>query len=193
MTPDEIDVLVRAAERMSHAHKTAVLLGSRVGGMRAGEYPLIRPKDVFRESGKYRLTIRGKDTTGEMGDEGKRRDAYLPESVERELLELQYELELDDDDRYFPVTKTRIRQMVKEAGGEAARMGAGDVRPEDWHKVSSHDLRRYYAHNLLVRQRVNPRVVMKNGGWKTYSAIEPYLNEPTPETVNEEMERAGLD
>lgn len=190
LTPDEVDALIGAAENRSHKHKVVVLLGTKVG-LRAKEYTRIRPKCVFREAGKYRITVRGKDTSGELGDEGKRRDAYLPERVERELLELQYSEGIDDGEPYFDVTKTRIRQMVHEAAREAAEMEIG--RREDWGKISSHDLRRYYAHNLLVRQRVNPRVVMKNGGWETYSAIEPYLNEPTAENVNDEMARAGLD
>lgn len=190
LTPDEVDILVEAGERMSHRHKVTILLGTQVG-LRAEEYTRIRPKDVFRQADKYRITVRGKDTSGELGDEGKRRDAYLPERVERELLELQYDSNIEDDEPYFGATKTRVRQRVKEAAREAARMGVG--RREDWEKVSSHDLRRFYAHNLLVRERVNPRVVMKNGGWETYSAIEPYLNEPTAENVNEEMARAGLD
>lgn len=187
LTPDEVDAFIDAAENRSHKHKVVVLLGSKVG-LRAGEYTRIRPKDVFREAGKYRLTVRGKDTSGELGDEGKRRDAYLPERVERELLELQYSANIEDGEPYFDVTKTRIRQMVHEAA-RGVKIG----RDDDWDKVSSHDLRRFYAHNLLVRERVNPRVVMKNGGWETYSAVEPYLNEPTPENVNEEMARAGLE
>lgn len=190
LTPHEVDAFIEAAENRSHKHKVVILLGTKVG-LRAKEYTQIRPKSVFREAGKYRITVRGKDTSGELGDEGKRRDAYLPERVERELLELQYSGEIDDDEPYFNVTKTRIRQMVHEAAREAAEMGTG--RREDWMKISSHDLRRFYAHNLLVRQRVNPRVVMKNGGWETYSAIEPYLKEPTAENVNDEMARAGLD
>lgn len=190
LTPDEVDALIEAGEQMSHRHKVIALIGTQVG-LRAGEYTHIRPRDIFCEAGKYRITVRGKDTSGELGEEGKRRDVYLPERVERELLELQYSEEIADDEPYFDVTKTRIRQMVKEAACEAARMGVG--RREDWEKVSSHDLRRYYAHNLLVRQRVNPRVVMRNGGWETYSAIEPYLNEPTAEDINEEMAHAGLD
>lgn len=186
LVPEEVEDLVDAAAGRSHKHKVAVLLGTRVG-VRAEEYTRLQPADVFRENGEYRITVRGKDTTGEMGDDGKRRDAYLPREVERELAILQAREGLDDTDRYYPVTQVRIRQMVHEAADEAAKH-ATHGRPEDWRKVSSHDLRRYYAHHLLVRERVNPRVVMRNGGWDTYEAIEPYLSEPTADIINEEME-----
>lgn len=187
LTPTEVESLIDAAEQRSHKHKVVCLLGTQVG-LRAEEYTHIRPRDVFTEEGKYRITIRGKDTTGEHGDSGKRRDAYLPGDVERELAILQAREGLDDGDCYFPVTKDRIRQMVHEAAGEVAQNEGSAGRAEDWEKVSSHDLRRYFAHNLLVREGVNPRVVMKNGGWESYDAIEPYLAEPTAEVVNSEME-----
>lgn len=39
---------------------------------------------------------------------------------------------------------------------------------------------------------MNPRVVMQIGGWDSFQAIEPYLNAPTPEVVNNAFEEAGL-
>lgn len=54
--------------------------------------------------------------------------------------------------------------------------------------MSSNDLRRYYARTLLVRERVNPRVVMGIGGWSSFSAIESYLDAPMPEVANDELE-----
>lgn len=186
-TPTEKETLVEAAENRSHKHKCVILLGTEVG-LRAEEYTLIRPCDVYKEDGEYRLTIIGKDTTGEHG-EGKRRDAYLPERVERELLELQYEEDLDDEDRYFPVTKDRIRQTVKEVvEEEVPKLDDVPGRTKDYEKISSHDLRRYFAQHLLVRERKNPRVVMAIGGWDSWEAIKPYLNKPTAEVINEEME-----
>ena len=39
---------------------------------------------------------------------------------------------------------------------------------------------------------MNPRVVIAVGGWDSFAAIEPYLNAPTPDVVNEGFEEAGL-
>lgn len=33
---------------------------------------------------------------------------------------------------------------------------------------------------------------MQVGGWDSFQTIEPYLNAPTPEVVNEAFEEAGL-
>jgi len=63
---------------------------------------------------------------------------------------------------------------------------------DDCRYVSSHDLRRRFAQRLLVDEGMNPRVVMSVGGWSSFQAIEPYLNAPTPEVVNEAFEEAIL-
>lgn len=39
---------------------------------------------------------------------------------------------------------------------------------------------------------MDPRVVVAVSGWDSFTAIEPSLNEPTPEVVNEVFEEAGL-
>jgi hypothetical protein len=38
---------------------------------------------------------------------------------------------------------------------------------------------------LLVDENMNPRVVMQVGGWSSFQAIEPYLNAPTEDVVDE--------
>ena len=58
--------------------------------------------------------------------------------------------------------------------------------------MSSHDLRRRFAQRLLVDEGVNPRVVMAVGGWSSFSAIEPYLNEPTEDVISEAFDEADL-
>lgn len=203
LSPDEVDALKEVAAERSHKHKVAVQLGSQVG-LRAKEYTHIRPCDVHREGDSYFLRVVGKDTTGQHG-EGKTRDAYLPTEVERELLELQYSEDIDDSNPYFPVTRDRIRQMIHEAADDVAdeierandadREGGTDYpgNPEDWRRVSSHDLRRYFAQTCLVREKMNPRVVMAVGGWSDFQALKPYLNAPTPEVVADEFQAAGLD
>lgn len=68
-------------------------------------------------------------------------------------------------------------------------MTTGD---DDFRYVSSHDLRRRFTQRLLVDHSMNPRVVMAVGGWDSFQAIEPYLNAPCPEVVNDAFEDAGL-
>lgn len=97
------------------------------------------------------------------------------EGIERE------ESLIDLSDRSVQRRFKKTAQTVAEETGDA-----------DWRKVSNHDLRRYYAQTLLVRERMNPRVVMAVGGWNSFEALEPYLNAPTAEVVNDEFEKAGI-
>jgi site-specific recombinase XerD len=53
--------------------------------------------------------------------------------------------------------------------------------------VSSHDLRRSWATYHLVERQVDVRTMMSIGGWSDYSAIEPYLAEPTEARIGESM------
>ena len=66
-----------------------------------------------------------------------------------------------------------------------ARAAAEQTGDGDFHHVSSHDLRRRFAQRLLVDENLNPRVVMQVGGGDSFQAIEPYLNAPTPDVVDD--------
>lgn len=200
LNPEEREALNYEAKDRSKKHHVVILLGSLVG-LRAEEMTLVRPCDVQRTTeGDYLLRVVGKDTTGEHG-RGKQRDAYLSVEVERELYELQREHEIDGNEPYLNVTPSRIRQIVHEVSEEVASQielyedpdtepGAGadwPARPDDWRKVSSHDLRRFWAQDWLVRRGLDVRVVMAVGGWSDYSAIEPYLKAPTEENIVSEF------
>ncbi|TQR22374.1 site-specific integrase [Haloferax sp. wsp5] len=144
------------------------------------------PKHITEVDGHARLRVpEGKDTEG---SGGKPRDAYLPEQVESEVLRYANVEEIDRDEPIIDLTERSVQRRVKET---AERVGE-ETGNADWQKVSSHDLRRYYAQTLLVRERMNPRVVMEVGGWSSFSAIEPYLNAPTAGVVNEEFEGTTL-
>lgn len=157
------------------------------------EIPQIRPIDILDDltpdDNEYFVHVReGKDTTGRGG---KPRDAWLPATLERDLLELRYRNDVAPDEPIIDVTPKRVQDTVKEAAEEVAQSVEDGEKipgqPEQWRMVSSHDLRRFFAHNALVRQRVNPRVVMKVGGWDGWQSIEPYLNEATHDVVVDEM------
>lgn len=180
LTDDEIEELRRAAG--SRRDDLIIQLGAYVG-LRAFEIPQIEPRHVKRASDgdDYRLRVeRGKDTdTGK----GKPRDAYLPADTERDLYQFARDEDLDDDEPYVDLTPGGVRAAVRRTA-EAAADRSGD---DDYHDVSSHDLRRRFAQRLLVDHGVNPRVVMAVGGWSSFSAIEPYLNAPTEDVISDAL------
>ncbi|MDS0284772.1 site-specific integrase [Haloarcula onubensis] len=182
LTDSEIEDLRRATN--SQRDDIVIQLGAFVG-LRAFEIPQVRPADVNEtDSGQYRLRVRsGKDTTG---NGGKPRDAYLPDSVERDLQRYQNEHNIAPKDPYIDLEQPGVRAVVRRTAERAAD-ATGD---SDFRKVSSHDLRRRFAQRLLVDEQMNPRVVMAVGGWDSFAAIEPYLNAPSAEVIDSAF--AGL-
>ena len=185
MTDDELEELRRAAT--SHRDDLIIQLGGYVG-LRAFEIPQIEPQHVKRteDGDHYRLVVpRGKDTGG---NGGKRREAYLPKNVEADIHRYVAAESIGPDEPVIDISERAIRAVVKRTA-ERAVEETGD---DDFRYVSSHDLRRRFAQRLLVDRSMNPRVVMAVGGWNSFQAIEPYLNAPTPDIVNEAFEAAGL-
>ncbi|MDS0223805.1 site-specific integrase [Haloarcula sp. S1AR25-5A] len=177
LTDEEIEDLRRATN--SQRDDIIIQLGAFVG-LRAFEIPQVRPVDVKEtESGQYRLRIKaGKDTTG---NGGKPRDAYLPDHVERDLQRYQNEHNIAPRDPVIDLKQPGVRAAVK----RTAERAADESGVEDFRKVSTHDLRRRFAQRLLVDQQMNPRVVMAVGGWDSFAAIEPYLNAPSEDVIDD--------
>ncbi|MBO4248381.1 site-specific integrase [Halomicrobium sp. IBSBa] len=177
LTDGEIEDLRRATN--SQRDDLIIQLGAFVG-MRAFEIPQVRPVDVKQtESGQYRLRVEaGKDTSG---NGGKPRDAYLPDSVERDLQRYQNEHNIAPKDPFVDLSQPGVRAVVRRTAERAADQTGDD----DFEKVSTHDLRRRFAQRLLVDQQMNPRVVMAVGGWDSFAAIEPYLNAPSEDVIDE--------
>lgn len=185
MTDDELKQLRRAAA--DHRDDLVIQLGGYVG-LRAFEIPQVTPGHVKRtdDGDHYRLRVpEGKDTTG---TGGKPRDAYLPPDVEGAIHRYQNATEVGRHEPLIGLSESGVRDVVKRTAERAVEQTGED----DFHHVSSHDLRRRYAQRLLVDLQMNPRVVMEVGGWDSYQAIEPYLKAPTPEVVNKAFEEAGL-
>jgi len=186
MTDSELKKLRRHAETIRD--DLIIRLGGYVG-LRAFEIPQIQPSHIKRTEGgeHYRLRVpQGKDTSG---GGGKPRDAYLPADLEADIYRFA---NAEDIGKYEPViglSERGVRDVVKRTATQAAE-ATGD---DDYRHVSSHDLRRRFAQRLLVDEQMNPRVVMQVGGWDSFAAIEPYLNAPTPEIVNEAFEEASLE
>jgi len=177
LTDDEIDALRRGAA--NYRDDVIIQLGAYVG-LRAFEIPQIQPQHIKEtESGGYRLRVpQGKYTTG---NGRKPRDAYLPADIEADLQRFQNAENIAPRDPFVEPTERGVRAVVTRTA-EAAAEETGD---DDFRYVSSHNLRRRFAQRLLVDENMNPRVVMQVGGWDSFQAIEPYLNAPTSEVVDE--------
>lgn len=177
LTDDEIETLRRAAA--SYRDDLIIQLGAYVG-LRVFEIPQVRPEHIkTTESGQYRLHVpRGKDTTG---NGGKPRDAYLPADVEAALQRYIRQQNIAPRDPIVELSERGVRAVIK----RTAEHVASETGESDWEHVSSHDLRRRYAQRLLVDENMNPRVVMQVGGWGSFQAIEPYLNAPSPDVVDD--------
>jgi integrase len=158
-------------------------------GLRSFEVPQVRPKDIRpydRGDEEYHFlrVRRGKDTRG---NGGKARDAYLPVELERAIRRYVREHEIAPGEPVVDVSSRTVQRIVKRVAQRAAD-ATGD---DDYLKVSSHDLRRYFAHTMLVREHMNPRVVMEVGGWDDYQSLKPYLDKPDESTIIDEFTRVG--
>jgi hypothetical protein len=87
------------------------------------------------------------------------------------------------DSAWVDASTPSVRRWVK----EAAEVVAEEIDDERWLDVSSHDLRRSWATYHLVERQVDVRTMMSIGGWSDYSAIEPYLAEPTEARIGSAM------
>ena len=177
MTDSEIEDLQRATT--GYRDDLIIQLGAFVG-LRSFEVPQVQPRHIkTTESGQYRLRVpEGKDTTG---SGGKPRDVYLPDDVERSLQQFANAENIAPREPFVDLSGRGVRAAVK----RTAEAAANETGENDFRHVSSHDLRRRFAQRLLVDENMNPRVVMQVGGWDSFQAIEPYLNAPTPEIVDE--------
>jgi integrase len=177
LTDNEIEDLRRATT--GYRDDIIIQLGAFVG-LRSFEIPQIQPRHIkTTESGQCRLRVpEGKDTSG---SGGKPRDAYLPDDVERSLQQFANAENIAPREPFVDLSGRGVRAAVK----RTAKAAAAETGDDDFRHVSSHDLRRRFAQRLLVDNNMNPRVVMQVGGWDSFQAIEPYLNAPTPEVVDE--------
>lgn len=189
LTELELDRLEREAESLRD--RLVVNLGARCG-LRISETVGLRAADLAEEPVdgelRYWATVRGKDTRAETSGK-KERKAWIPKDVWRDLRLQVQEHDLAGDDPVLPsregghLAPQSGRRIVK----QLAREAYDATGREKFLDVSSHDLRRFWANYLLVEKGVNPRVVMRLGGWEDFQSIKPYLDRPRDTTVATEM------
>jgi integrase len=181
LSPDELSTLERAAGKDGWEREIAVQLMGRCG-LRASEVSYPGDDHLrYSEDGRVWLfEVRGKNTKG---GARKVRDAWMPDNVADDVHKYSRERQLNPSESWVDVSTPSVRRWVK----EAAELIADNLDEPRWRSVSSHDLRRSWATYHLVERQVDVRTMMSIGGWSDYSAIEPYLAEPTEARIGEAM------
>lgn len=179
------------AQAESRRALIAIQLGGECG-LRVNETTNVTPNAIRKSTAKqyrdhYFIGIYGKDTTGET-EQGKFREVYLPKNLHT-IIEQEIEAEdIAPDETLMPVTKRTVQEYIK----RAAIACAEQYNEPDYAKISSHDLRAYWASNLLIRHKVDENVIMDLGGWASRENMEPYLNAQFDDVIAREMEEAGV-
>ncbi|WP_411964683.1 site-specific integrase [Haloferax sp. YSMS24] len=181
LTPDELSLLERSAGEDGWEREIAIQLMGRCG-LRASEvsYPGDEHLRYSEDGDVWLFEVRGKNTKG--GDR-KVRDAWMPDDVADDVHKYSRERALNPYKAWVDVSTPSVRRWVK----EAAHSVADNLNNPRWQSVSSHDLRRSWATYHLVERQVDVRTMMSIGGWSDYSAIEPYLAEPTEKRIGVAM------
>lgn len=184
LSPNELDRLERTAGEDGWEREIAIQLMGRCG-LRASEvtYPSDETLRYSEEGELWLFEVRGKNTKG---GAKKTRDAWMPGDVANDIHKFSRERELDPSEPWVDASVSSVRRWVK----EAAQTVADRTDEPRWTSVSSHDLRRSWATYHLVERQVDVRTMMSIGGWADYSAIEPYLAEPTEARIGEAMREA---
>ncbi|ELY89366.1 site-specific integrase [Natrialba taiwanensis] len=181
LSPGELDRLERAAGEDGWEREVAIQLMGRCG-LRASEvsYPSDSNLRYSDDGDIWLFEVQGKNTKG---GSKKTRDAWMPDDVADDIHKYSRERGLDLSDRWVDASTPSVRRWVNEATHTVAEQ----TDNPRWRSVSSHDLRRSWATYHLVERQVDVRTMMSIGGWSDYSAIEPYLAEPTEARIGEAM------
>jgi hypothetical protein len=138
------------------------------------------------EGDRWMCTVEAKDSTDREA-ETRPRAVFIPNDIMDDVQRYVERRNIGPDDLLFPIsTRTIQRDVTRSANHAATKTGDDDFR-----KVSSHDLRRYFATHLLFRHQVPPPVVRVLGGWKSDDAMFEYLVLPD-DVLFERLGEAGL-
>lgn len=131
-----------------------------------------------------------KDTTeGENVDGGDWRLSWVPISLYHDIQEYCDKRGIGEDDQLFPDIQTKqLRDIIKDAGSYAARQ----TGKEGFQHITPHDMRRFFATNMLRNEGVDIDIVMAMGGWENRKSMMPYLRTPLEEDIQSELAKAGV-
>lgn len=191
LSDDEYEELLMNTKKLKY--KLMVRLGGEMG-LRSKEIANARHKDIMNhvsdDSDVYKfLRVRSKRTEDKGEHLKKQREVVIPNSLYSDMIMVKNQYELGDNDPIVPSSNNEFYrpQSIRDRIYIISKRTYENTGNEKFLNVSSHDLRRYYAHKNLVEHGKNPRVVMNQGGWKNFKSIKPYLDKPSKNVVIKEM------
>lgn len=186
MRMDEFKQLLESAEHQ-RAQTAITVMGK---SLRVGTAADVLMGQFYKDDdGGWWLHVEAKDST-ERDRETKPRDIPFTKPV-IEVIERHKEVSdlssLPADEPLFTKTKRTLQRDVKDAAKNAAIATGND----EYRKISSHDLRRYYASHYLFRLEVDEHTVRQIGGWKKIEHMFEYLLLPR-DLIKDRLAKAGL-
>lgn len=156
---------------------------NETGSLKRGQWRDSTHPDVDQKF----LKIWGKDTR--KYSEGKKfREVFMPRDVYKTVAQHIVAEQIHPDEQLFSVSKRTLQKNIKDTAKEVAE----ETGNEDYAKISSHDLRAYFATDRLIRRDVNIEVVMATGGWENRHTMEPYLHAAFDDVIAEEFHESGI-
>lgn len=118
---------------------------------------------------------------------GQYRISWVPWSLYELIQQYCEDERISEDEEIISVDGARLNGRIK----EYAEIAAERYGDPDYLYTTSHDFRAYYATNMVRRLNVPKDTVKEMGGWGSDAAIEPYLAEPLPRDLQDQLTRAG--
>jgi len=172
LTPEEVKILAETAAQSRNGERDSLLI--RVlfqTGLRVSETLNLSPSSIEKFDGKPVLSIVGKGK--------KRRLISCPERLAEKLKAFAFEKKIGQEERFFPINRSRVWQILKEASNKAGLAK----------RVYPHLLRHLDAIERL-RQTGNPKSLQFHLGHSSMVMTMRYLNTLTQEDaikINQEV------
>lgn len=153
---------------------------------RVGTAAEVTPSQFCEKYGEHFLRVEGKDPSDRY-QETKPRKMWIPSDIYNSIQNFIENRGIGDTETICDVKKRQLQNWV----GEAAENAAQRSGEEDFNKVSSHDLRRYFATHFLIRLELGDQIVSQLGGWKDPDSMYEYLLVPNDLLVHR-LTKMGL-
>lgn len=111
----------------------------------------------------WTLRIEPKDTSHDRGRSSRAREVWVSEPLVEDIKMYAGVNDFTESKKLYHVHKRTLQNWIKSTAKNAAN-ATGD---EDFLKVSSRDLRQYFAYHMLYRHGVNIGIVCQLGGWQS--------------------------